>query len=102
MVVEIVRPSTASKYLFALVILKARIMSTVATTPDSTFIPAGVPNRAENLPRTLGPPPSTDAIASVRSAPMIHVVPALARAKTKMTAVSRPSSSPPPVRSPSR
>ena len=66
-VVEIVRPSTAEKYLLALppVIWKAAIMSTVATTPESRFIAIGVPNRAENLPRIRGPPPSSEATASV-------------------------------------
>src|SRR5580704_442075 len=47
-VVEIVSPSTAAKYLpeLAPVIWNAAIMSTVATTPDSRFIPIGVPKRA--------------------------------------------------------
>jgi len=72
-------------------------MSTVATVPDSRFIATGVPNRLENRPRALGPPPSKHATASVRSAPMIHVAPALASAKTNTRAVIRPSSSPVPV-----
>src|SRR6516165_1297896 len=57
-VVEIVRPRTAAKYLLALppVILKASTMSTVATVPDSRFIATGVPNRLENRPRALVPP----------------------------------------------
>jgi hypothetical protein len=98
-VVEIVSPSTASKYRLELapVIWKAAIMSTVATTPEHTFIPAGVPNRAENRPNPRGPPPSADAIASARSAPMIQVVPALARAKMNTTATTRPKISPAPV-----
>ena len=64
-VVEIVSPSTAEKYLAALppVIWKAMIMSTVATSPESRFIPTGVPNLAENLPKLRGPPPSTQATA---------------------------------------
>src|SRR6476660_5635020 len=79
-VVEIVSPSTAAKYRLesAPVIWKAAIISTVATSPDSRFIATGVPNLAENRPRTRGPPPSSAATASVLSEPMIQVVPALA------------------------
>src|SRR5579863_2573334 len=99
-VVEIVSPSTAEKYLAALppVIWKAKIISAVATTPEHKFIPIGVPNREENLPRTRGPAPSAQATAWFRSEPMIQVVPALARAKMKTTATIRPRTRPAPVR----
>src|SRR5690349_23870996 len=98
-VVEIVSPSTAAKYRLesAPVIWKAAIIRTVDTSPDNRFIATGVPNLAENRPSTRGSPPSTEATASVLSEPMIQVVPALARAKMKTMAATRPRISPAPV-----
>src|ERR1700683_1754418 len=98
-VVEMVSPRTAEKYLAALppVIWKAAIVSAVATRPERTFIEIGVPNLAENLPKTRGPAPSSQATAWLRSGPRIQAVPALARAKMKTTATIRPRTSPAPV-----
>ena len=58
--VEIVTPSTASKYLAALpwVICWARMTTMVATTPLNTFTRTGVPNRALITPSVRGPAPS--------------------------------------------
>ena len=59
-VVEIVTPSTASKYLAALplVIWCASTTTTVATMPLKIFTRTGVPYLALITPRNRGPDPS--------------------------------------------
>src|SRR4051794_3467368 len=97
-VVEIARPSTAVKYLFALpVSWNASTITIVENTPERMFTTTGVPQRAEKYPNERGAAPSKPATACERSAPMIHVVPLDSRARMKPIAARSPSTLPAPL-----
>ena len=59
-VVEIARPSAATKYLpeSPLVNVKAATKNTVEITPEARFTAIGVPQRPEKVPSQRGPQPS--------------------------------------------
>jgi hypothetical protein len=64
-VVETARPRPAAKYrsFDPPVSANASTITTVATTPDSTFTRTGVPNLGDIRPNQAGPAPSAQATA---------------------------------------